>query len=58
MKRWILLLCLAALSLGGCASEGYQPGLHGVRDLPSANYYAPNYGMVNNSDCPNSAQMP
>jgi hypothetical protein len=57
MRKWMMLFCLAAF-LSGCASDGYQPGIRGVRDLPQADYYAPNYGMVNNSDCPNSAQMP
>jgi hypothetical protein len=47
--KWILLVCLAVL-LSGCVSNGYQPGSPGVRDLPQANYFAPSYGFVHNSD--------
>ena len=49
MRKWILLFCLAAVFCG-CASNDYQPGVPGVRDLPQADYYVRGYGMVYNSD--------
>ena len=50
MWKWLLLLCWVACS--GCisiASDAYQPGIRGVRDLPQADYYNSHYGWVCNS---------
>ena len=49
MRKWILPFCLAAI-FSGCASDTYQPGIRGVRDLPQADYCTPHYGPVQNSD--------
>jgi hypothetical protein len=57
MRKWLLLFCVA-VCLTGCASDGYQPGIRGVRDLPQANYHIPSYGMVNNGSSPNNSWTP
>jgi hypothetical protein len=52
MRKWIMLASLL-LCLSGCisyASDGYQPGIHGVRDLPRSDYCTPQYGFINNDD--------
>jgi hypothetical protein len=57
MRKLILLFCLASL-FSGCASDSYQPGIPGVRDLPQANYWTPHYGCVNNSDGSYNSEIP